>query len=72
MCKYSLSGVAQDAAFAVSSTHYMLLDLKVTRVCYTGVFVSCVSKYQQHDLMPISDYNGFPAAVLLLCIIPVG
>jgi len=32
MCKYSLSGVAQDAAFAVSSTHYMLLDLKVTRV----------------------------------------
>jgi hypothetical protein len=65
MCNYSLSGVSQDAAFVVSSTHYMLLDLKVTRV----FFVPCVSKYQQHDLMPISDYTGFPAVVLLLSII---
>jgi hypothetical protein len=60
MCQYSLSGAAQDASFVVTSSHFMLLDLQVRRVFVT---------YQQHDLMPIFDYNGFSALVLLLFII---
>lgn len=39
---------------------------------YSRFFVRCISKYRQHDLLPISDYTGFPAVVFLLSIISVG
>jgi hypothetical protein len=39
---------------------------------YTCFFVPCICKHQQHNLMPISDYTGFPAVVLRTSVVPVG